>query len=88
MAHQAREVLEEYGVVIVKRDKLKIEWIEGYPYIKSVELNSAIKRELESKKIATNEKMISVLEEYRRERESVRVRSESHPERLGEKSQR
>jgi len=42
MAHQARETFIKYAIPLVSADKVKIEWIEGFPYAESLSLKKAI----------------------------------------------
>jgi predicted RNase H-like nuclease (RuvC/YqgF family) len=68
MAHQAEEVFEEFGVAIVPYRELRVEWVEGFPYVKAEELDAAMKKEVEEKKIELNTKILDIVEEYKRER--------------------
>jgi predicted RNase H-like nuclease (RuvC/YqgF family) len=68
MAHQAEEVFEKFGVAVVLYRELRVEWVEGYPYVKAEELDAAMKEEVEQKKIELNAKILDLVEEYKRER--------------------
>ncbi|MEM3507283.1 MAG: DUF460 domain-containing protein [Candidatus Bathyarchaeia archaeon] len=43
MAHQAIEKLLEYGVKVIPSNKLKIEWIDGFPFISINDFSKAFK---------------------------------------------
>jgi predicted RNase H-like nuclease (RuvC/YqgF family) len=68
MAHQAEEVFEKFGVAVVPHRELRVEWVEGYPYVKAEELDAAMKKGFEKKKFELNAKILDIVEEYKRER--------------------
>jgi len=43
MAHQAIDKLLEYGISIIPSNKLKIEWIDGFPFVAVSDFNKALK---------------------------------------------
>ncbi len=72
MAYQAEEVFKRYSIPILAYKGLKIEWVEGYPYIRSDALNSAL-NEAETQSRHNSEKIIrEIIDEYREERKKAR----------------
>ncbi len=47
---------------------MSVEWIEGYPYVKTEELNVVLKNGIKQKKIELNAKILDIVEEYKRKR--------------------
>lgn len=68
MAHQAKDVFEQYEVNVVPFRALRLEWVEGYPYVEAEELNSAIHTGAEFKKREKDENLLDIVEAYQRER--------------------
>lgn len=68
MAHQAEAVFETFGVAVVPYRELRVEWVEGYPYVKAEELDAAMKKRIEEKQIELNAKILDIVEEYKQER--------------------
>ncbi|MEE9509363.1 MAG: hypothetical protein V3V81_02610, partial [Candidatus Bathyarchaeia archaeon] len=46
----------------------RVEWIEGYPYVKTEELDVVLKNGIKQKKIELNTKILDIVEEYKRKR--------------------
>ena len=61
-------MFDAYGVTLVPYEFLKIDWVEGYPYVKRDELDAAIKEMAEHNKNEIKNTLNSIVEEYRRER--------------------
>jgi predicted RNase H-like nuclease (RuvC/YqgF family) len=68
MAHQANDAFERYGVSVVPYGALRVEWVEGYPYVEAEELNTAIHTGAEFKKRWRDEDLLDIVEAYKRER--------------------
>ena len=68
IAHQAVEVFTKFGVAVVPYQELSVEWIEGYPYVKTEELDVVLKNGIKQKKIELNAKILDIVEEYKRKR--------------------
>lgn len=64
MSHEAEEELEHRGMPLLSSSHLHVEWIEGYPYISSGELKTAMDSAVKSEDV--EEKSISgIIDEYR-----------------------
>ena len=68
IAHQAVEVFEKFGVAVVPYQELSVEWIEGYPYVKTEELDVVLENGIKQKKVELNAKILDIVEEYKRKR--------------------
>lgn len=69
MAHHARETFTKHEIPIVPADKIEIEWIEGYPYAQASNLQKAVEELRKAERDKTLEKLETIVEEYRKERE-------------------
>ena len=67
MSHNALEVFEKYMIPVVSREGLKIEWIEGLPYVDSESLRRAIKEAGKWEKSAIYDQLRMIIEDHRRE---------------------
>jgi hypothetical protein len=47
---------------------LSVEWIEGYPYVKTEELDVVLENGIKQKKVELNAKILDIVEEYKRKR--------------------
>jgi len=67
MSHQARDEFAEYDIPLISAEKVKIEWIEGFPYVGSSSLKDAFES-LKTKEV--RDAMTNVqhmIEEHRKE---------------------
>lgn len=71
MAHHAREALTKHEIPIVPADKIEIGWIEGYPYAQASNLQKAVEELRKAERDKTLEKLETIVEEYRKEREEI-----------------
>ena len=67
MSHNALEIFEKYMIPIIHRDGLKIEWIEGLPYVNSESLREAIKKARKREALTVYHQIRTILEDHRRE---------------------
>jgi hypothetical protein len=44
MSHEAEEELKDSGTTLLSSSNLHVEWVEGYPYISSRELKTAVEK--------------------------------------------
>ncbi|MBS7643068.1 DUF460 domain-containing protein [Candidatus Bathyarchaeota archaeon] len=68
MSHQAEEKFKDYGIPILPIENIHVEWVEGYPYAKIVEIESAFRKLTEAEKADAEQKLKKLIEDYRRER--------------------
>jgi len=66
MSHYAREVFAKYLIPVVPSKKLKVEWIEGLPYVDAESLREAIKELGETEVLEAYEKIIAIVEDHRK----------------------
>ena len=67
MSHNALEVFEKYMIPVIPRSDLKIEWIEGLPYVDSESLRKAVKEAGKREALIVYDQIKAILEEHRRE---------------------
>jgi len=67
MSYNALEIFEKYMIPIIHRDGLKIEWIEGLPYVNSESLREAIKKARKREALTVYHQIRTILEDHRRE---------------------
>jgi len=67
MSHNALEIFEKYMIPVVSYDDLKIEWIEGLPYVDSESLRKAVKEAGKREKLAIYSEIKTILDDHRRE---------------------
>jgi len=67
MSHNALEIFEKYMIPVVSHDDLKIEWIEGLPYVDSESLRDAIKEAGKREALTIYHQIKTILEDHRRE---------------------
>jgi len=67
MSHNALEIFEKYMIPVVSHDDLKIEWIEGLPYVDSESLRGAIKKAGKREASTIYRQIKTILEDHRRE---------------------
>jgi predicted RNase H-like nuclease (RuvC/YqgF family) len=67
MSHQARDEFAAYDIPLISAEKVKIEWIAGFPYVKSSSLNDAFER-LQTKEVReVTTEVQHIIEEHREE---------------------
>lgn len=67
MAHQARDEFAAYDIPLISAEEVEIEWIEGFPYVKSSSLNDAFDR-LQTKEVKeVTTEVQHIIEEHREE---------------------
>ncbi len=71
MSHQALDEFAKYEIPVIKADEVKIEWIEGLPYIQMKTLKEAIEKLREEERQQTICNLEDYIEEYRREIKSL-----------------
>jgi len=67
MSHNALEIFEKYMIPVVSHEDLKIEWVEGLPYVDSEGLREAIKKAGKKEALTVYRQIKTILEEHRRE---------------------
>jgi len=67
MSHNALEIFEKYMIPVIPHSDLKIEWIEGLPYVDSESLRKAIKEAEKREALTVYHQIKTILEEHRRE---------------------
>ena len=67
MSHNALEIFEKYMIPVVSHEDLKIEWVEGLPYVDSEGLREAIKKAGKEEALTVYRQIKTILEEHRRE---------------------
>jgi len=67
MSHNALEIFEKYMIPVVSHDDLKIEWIEGLPYVDCESLREAIKKAGKREALTMYHQIKTILENHRRE---------------------
>jgi len=67
MSHNALEVFEKYMIPVISRRDLKVEWIEGLPYVDSESLRKAVREAGEKEALLVYDQIKAILEEHRRE---------------------
>ena len=67
MSHNALEIFEKYMIPVVSHDELKIEWIEGLPYVDSESLKEAIKEAGKREALTAYSQIKTILEDHRKE---------------------
>jgi len=67
MAHQARDEFAAYDVPLIPAQEIEIEWIEGFPYVKSSSLDDALGR-LQTREVEeVTSDVQHIIEEHREE---------------------
>ena len=67
MSHNALEIFEKYMIPVVSHEDLKIEWVEGLPYVDSEGLREAIKKAGKKEALTVYRQIKTILEEHRKE---------------------
>lgn len=68
MSHQAVEAFEECDIPIISSNKLKIDWVDGRPYIKRTDLETALSDAKAQHKNYVATTIRGIVDEYREER--------------------
>jgi predicted RNase H-like nuclease (RuvC/YqgF family) len=68
MSHQAEEKFKNYRIPILPIENIQVEWVEGYPYAKIGEIESALRKLTEAEKADAEQKLKKLIEDYRKER--------------------
>lgn len=67
MSHQARDEFAAYDIPLIPAQEVEIEWIEGFPYVKSSSLNDALDK-LQTKEVKeVTTEIQHIIEEHRKE---------------------
>ncbi|MBS7615139.1 DUF460 domain-containing protein [Candidatus Bathyarchaeota archaeon] len=67
MSHQAQEVFTQYKVPVISAERLKIEWLEGLPYVDSEFLRKVMKEASQTEVTKAYEEIRTLLEDHRKE---------------------
>jgi len=74
MSHQAQEEFDKYDVPVIPAAGVRIEWVEGFPYINVLSLREALERLKESKIEESLNDVERIIQDHRRE-----SRNGAHP---------
>ena len=66
MSHNALEVFERYMIPVVSYSDIRIEWIEGLPYVNPEDLREAVRRSEEKKVLMAYRQLKAILEDHRK----------------------
>jgi len=67
MSHQAQEVFTQYRVPVVSAEHLKVEWLDGLPYVNSEALRKVVKESSQTEVVKAYEEIRTLLENHRKE---------------------
>lgn len=71
MSHQAEEIFEKFGVPVLTSNELQVEWISGYPYVRSEKLSAAIHRKTRVKNEEKSSDLTQIINQYQTQRKNT-----------------
>ena len=66
MSHNALEVFERCMIPVVSYNDLRVEWIEGLPYVNPEDLREAVRRAEEKNESMAYQQLKAILEDHRK----------------------